>query len=156
MPKVGPWEGCLTQANTFIFSWEPRAWHKPMVVVDLPSPSGVGVIPATHTYLPFCQQFMNKSWTFSWLFHVFTFLVESLLSVSSDTFAFFFPYKSTSDDKSPISLARRSMSLGVWSLETSISEGTFSLGLRLRSSRFQFAFWASLKFLQADWKYLKL
>lgn len=30
---------------TFLFKYAPRAWHKPTVVVDLPSPRGVGVIP---------------------------------------------------------------------------------------------------------------
>ena len=51
MPKVGPCEGCRTQANTFFFSCDPMAWLRPMVVVLLPSPRGVGVIPATTTYL---------------------------------------------------------------------------------------------------------
>ena len=35
-------------------------WTSPMVVVDLPSPNGVGVIPATTTYFP--------SWRRFWLF----------------------------------------------------------------------------------------
>ena len=46
IPKVGPCEGCLTQAKTFFLSCEPRAWLSPIVVVLLPSPRGVGVMPA--------------------------------------------------------------------------------------------------------------
>lgn len=44
MPNVGPCEGCLTHANTFFLRAAPRAWTRPMVVVLLPSPRGVGVI----------------------------------------------------------------------------------------------------------------
>ena len=44
IPNVGPCDGCLTQANTFLFRQEPSAWASPMVVVLLPSPRGVGVI----------------------------------------------------------------------------------------------------------------
>ena len=66
--KSRTWLGWRTQANTFFFSWDPMAWRitlevkfikrpkptwtSPMVVVDLPSPSGVGVMPATTTYFP--------------------------------------------------------------------------------------------------------
>ena len=44
IPKVGPWEGCLTQANTLLSVCVPKACTSPIVVVDLPSPRGVGVI----------------------------------------------------------------------------------------------------------------
>lgn len=44
MPNVGPCDGCLTHANTFFLRAAPRAWTRPMVVVLLPSPRGVGVI----------------------------------------------------------------------------------------------------------------
>lgn len=44
MPKVGPWEGCRTHANTLRFMWAPRACTRPMVVVLFPSPRGVGVM----------------------------------------------------------------------------------------------------------------
>ena len=44
IPKVGPWDGCLTQAKTFFFRQEPKDCANPIVVVLLPSPSGVGVI----------------------------------------------------------------------------------------------------------------
>ena len=94
MPNVGPWLGCLTQANTFFLSWEPIACTSPMVVVDFPSPRGVGVIPATHTYRP-------------------VFLEDNLSRVLRDTLAFFFPYRSTSEGRRPISEARRPTSLGV-------------------------------------------
>lgn len=49
MPKVGPWDGCRTHVNTCLPQCAPRAWHSPTVVVDLPSPRGVGVMPATTT-----------------------------------------------------------------------------------------------------------
>ena len=45
MPKVGPWDGCRTQAIEFFFNLAPRAWVNPMVVVLFPSPRGVGVMP---------------------------------------------------------------------------------------------------------------
>mmetsp|Transcript_11524 Transcript_11524/g.43035 ORF Transcript_11524/g.43035 Transcript_11524/m.43035 type:complete len:320 (+) Transcript_11524:601-1560(+) len=49
MPKVGPWDGWRMQVNTLLFRCAPSAWHTPMVVVDLPSPSGVGLMPVTTT-----------------------------------------------------------------------------------------------------------
>ena len=49
MPNVGPWDGCRTHVKTRLPQWAPSAWHKPTVVVDFPSPRGVGVIPATTT-----------------------------------------------------------------------------------------------------------
>lgn len=49
MPKVGPWLGCRMQVTTFRPKYAPMAWHTPTVVVDLPSPRGVGVMPATTT-----------------------------------------------------------------------------------------------------------
>jgi hypothetical protein len=33
--------------NTLRPSTAPSAWHTPMVVVDLPSPRGVGLMPVT-------------------------------------------------------------------------------------------------------------
>ena len=44
MPNVGPWDGWRTQANAFLWQWAPSAWTKPIAVVLLPSPRGVGVI----------------------------------------------------------------------------------------------------------------
>ena len=96
-----------------------------MVVVDFPSPRGVGVIPATHTYLP-------------------VFLLDNLSRVLRETLAFFFPYRSTSDGRRPISEARRSTSLGVCARATSISEGTFSRGLSVNRDSDQEAFWVLL------------
>ena len=49
IPKVGPWDGCRTHVSTRVSRCAPRAWLSPTVVVDLPSPSGVGVMPATTT-----------------------------------------------------------------------------------------------------------
>src|SRR3989304_5829244 len=49
---VGPREGCLMVAITF-FPFFPSPWVRPIVVVDFPSPSGVGVMAVTSTYLPF-------------------------------------------------------------------------------------------------------
>mmetsp|Transcript_3448 Transcript_3448/g.5023 ORF Transcript_3448/g.5023 Transcript_3448/m.5023 type:complete len:387 (+) Transcript_3448:543-1703(+) len=49
MPKVGPWLGCRMQEKTFLPSTAPSAWLRPMVVVLLPSPSGVGFTPVTTT-----------------------------------------------------------------------------------------------------------
>ncbi len=40
------------QVNTFLPRWAPSAWDSPTVVVVLPSPSGVGVMAVTSTYLP--------------------------------------------------------------------------------------------------------
>ena len=33
------------QTKVFLLRCAPNAWHKPMVVVDFPSPKGVGLIP---------------------------------------------------------------------------------------------------------------
>lgn len=45
-PKVGPWEGCLRQANELILRCAVSAWTRPIVTVLFPSPRGVGVILA--------------------------------------------------------------------------------------------------------------
>mmetsp|Transcript_13934 Transcript_13934/g.30741 ORF Transcript_13934/g.30741 Transcript_13934/m.30741 type:complete len:327 (-) Transcript_13934:299-1279(-) len=49
IPKVGPCEGWRIQATVFLPRWAPRACARPMVVVDLPSPRGVGLMPVTTT-----------------------------------------------------------------------------------------------------------
>ena len=52
MPKVGPidgWRMAMTARLPMCFI----AWPRPTVVVVLPSPSGVGVIAVTTTYLAF-------------------------------------------------------------------------------------------------------
>jgi hypothetical protein len=121
IPNVGPWEGWRTQANVFLPNWAQRLWalikekthfwdkinkkYSPIVVVDLPSPNGVGLIPATTTYFPSNLPF-NRSKTFS------------------DTFALLCPYNSNSSGKMPISEANRSIPLGFWAREMSISDGT--------------------------------
>src|ERR1043165_9072963 len=67
MPKTGPSEGwrmeAIVRAPTRF-----RAIESPMVVVVLPSPSGVGVIAVTSMYLPFgrsASRFMTESATFA-------------------------------------------------------------------------------------------
>src|SRR5229473_2095439 len=52
MPKVGPMDGCR-MATVARLPMNESAWPKPTVVVVLPSPSGVGVIAETTTYLAF-------------------------------------------------------------------------------------------------------
>mmetsp|Transcript_24226 Transcript_24226/g.57737 ORF Transcript_24226/g.57737 Transcript_24226/m.57737 type:complete len:222 (+) Transcript_24226:1132-1797(+) len=49
IPKVGPCDGWRRHAMAFLLRCAPSACVKPTVVVDLPSPRGVGLIPATHT-----------------------------------------------------------------------------------------------------------
>ena len=51
MPNVGPMDGCRMATIAFLPSW-PNACPRPIVVVVLPSPSGVGVMAETTTYLP--------------------------------------------------------------------------------------------------------
>src|SRR5208337_2593552 len=48
---VGPPDGCRIAAQTFLPRL-PRPSTSPMLHVDLPSPSGVGVIAVTSMYLP--------------------------------------------------------------------------------------------------------
>ena len=52
VPIVGPPEGCLMAAATFLPRL-PSPCKSPMVVVDFPSPNGVGVMDVTVIYLPF-------------------------------------------------------------------------------------------------------
>jgi hypothetical protein len=56
-PVLSVWNGPAMDTDqrterahrTFLFMWAPSAWHSPTVVVLLPSPKGVGEIPATTT-----------------------------------------------------------------------------------------------------------
>ena len=50
MTKTGPRDGCLIVSATFLFIF-PNPCVNPIAVVDLPSPSGVGVIAVTTTIL---------------------------------------------------------------------------------------------------------
>ena len=50
-PIVGPPEGWRMAAEARLLR-RPRPCTRPMVVVDLPSPRGVGVMAVTSTYLP--------------------------------------------------------------------------------------------------------
>ena len=47
MPKTGASEGCRMHVITCFFRCAPSACERPISVVDLPSPSGVGVMPVT-------------------------------------------------------------------------------------------------------------
>src|SRR5271170_6415650 len=105
MPKVGPILGCRTFANATLFRWLPRAWVSPTVVVDFPSPRGVGVIPLTRMYLPFLRCAKRD---------------KRLRS----TFALYAPYGSSSCGAIPISLATWVISLGCCDREMAISDGT--------------------------------
>ena len=103
MPNVGPWLGCLTHANVFFFKCAPSACASPIVVVDFPSPSGVGVIPPTTTYFPLLL-FSNRFKTFS------------------ETFAFVDPYWISSDSVIPHSDPRTLIGFGFWAEAISISD----------------------------------
>src|SRR5712691_3657749 len=50
VPNVGPIDACLIAIVALLPMWL-IAWPRPTVVVVLPSPSGVGVMPVTTTYL---------------------------------------------------------------------------------------------------------
>jgi hypothetical protein len=49
IPNVGPMDGCRMHATVGLSRCAPIACARPIVVVDLPSPSGVGLMPATTT-----------------------------------------------------------------------------------------------------------
>ena len=51
-------DGWRRQAKTFLSRWAPSAWTRPTAVVDLPSPRGVGLMPATTMYLQRCARFV--------------------------------------------------------------------------------------------------
>ena len=59
---VGPPEGCRMQATTFLLRL-PIPWSSPIVVVDFPSPRGVGVMAVTSMNLPSGLS-LNRSRTF--------------------------------------------------------------------------------------------
>mmetsp|Transcript_2272 Transcript_2272/g.8298 ORF Transcript_2272/g.8298 Transcript_2272/m.8298 type:complete len:207 (+) Transcript_2272:1704-2324(+) len=66
MPNVGPWLGCRIVVTTLRPSSLPKAWQRPMVVVDLPSPRGVGLMPATTTSDPRLLESPRRARTASW------------------------------------------------------------------------------------------
>ena len=81
-------------------------WARPTVVVDLPSPSGVGVIAVTTTYLPRrCSASTRR--------------MPSMV-----TFAFVDPYSSISSSRSPSSCAMSAMGRGRTERAMSRSDGT--------------------------------
>ncbi len=80
-------------------------WPRPTVVVDLPSPSGVGVMAVTRMYLAFGRSL-------------------SLSMDSSFTLAMFLPYSSISSRVSPIFSAMASIGSIVAACAISMSLGT--------------------------------
>jgi len=64
MPNVGPCDGWRIHAMVFTWTWAASAWHKPIVVVLFPSPSGVGVIlhRSMHIYHR-CQHYPTSQCT---------------------------------------------------------------------------------------------
>lgn len=108
MPKVGPCEGCRMLVKTRFFKCAPMAWQSPTVVVDLPSPSGVGLMPDTSTYLPFL-------------------LSLSRSSTESFTLALYDPCRSSSSGRMPAAAATTLMSSGVVACEISMSLGTLDI-----------------------------
>src|SRR5262245_40497114 len=82
-----------------------RPWPSPTVVVDLPSPSGVGVIAVTTTYLPRGRSASTRR------------------IASSVTLAFDRPYSSISSSRSPRSVATSAMGRGVTERAISRSVG---------------------------------
>ena len=51
-PKTGPIEGSLKAIKVFLWSWLRIASPKPIVIVDFPSPAGVGLIDVTKINFP--------------------------------------------------------------------------------------------------------
>ena len=106
MPNVGPCDGCLMVVTTCLPRQLPNAWQTPMVVVDLPSPSGVGFMPLTTTSEPSGASFIRSA----------TFLTSTL--------ALWRPQGMTSSLLSPALRATRSMGSGVHACEITMSLGT--------------------------------
>ena len=82
-----------------------RPWARPTVVVDLPSPSGVGVIAVTTTYLPRGRSASRRR------------------IASSVTLAFVGPYSSSSSSAIPRSRAISTIGRGVTERAISRSDG---------------------------------
>src|ERR1051326_266535 len=105
MPNVGPWLGCRMHVKTFLPRCAPRAWLNPTVVVVLPSPSGVGVMAVTTTYLPL-------GWSFS------------RSRIERWTLALLMPYRSNSSGWMPASAAISVIGSGLTDWAISRSLGT--------------------------------
>mmetsp|Transcript_14284 Transcript_14284/g.37874 ORF Transcript_14284/g.37874 Transcript_14284/m.37874 type:complete len:229 (-) Transcript_14284:916-1602(-) len=106
MPKVGPCDGCLMVVTTFFPKQFPRAWQTPIVVVDLPSPSGVGLIPDTTTKDPSGASCSRAA------------------TARTSTLALWRPQGMTSSLLSPALRATRSIGKGVQACEMTMSLGT--------------------------------
>src|SRR4026208_418473 len=104
MPKTGPSEGWRMLTDAF-FPTTLRPWASPTVVVDLPSPSGVGVMAVTTTYLP-----RGRS-------------ASSRVIASSRTLALVGPESSRPPSAIPSSPARSTIGRGVTERAISRSDG---------------------------------
>src|SRR5271157_931437 len=98
MPKTGPRLGCRMHTAA---RWpiRLRPWTRPMLVVVLPSPSGVGVMAVTTTYLPRLP-FAAAS-------------ASRRVMPARLTLALYGPYCSTSSSRRPSSRASSSIGRGV-------------------------------------------
>ncbi len=104
MPKTGPRLGWrIATVAFFPITLSPCA--SPIVVVVFPSPSGVGVIAVTTTYLPRLPSFSIRS------------------IASMEIFALVRPYGSTSSGVKPRSAATASIGFGVTLRAISRSDG---------------------------------
>src|SRR5512146_1897481 len=105
MPNVGPCEGWRMTVKTRLPRCAPSAWHRPTVVVVLPSPSGVGVMAVTSMYLPLGRFFRRSR-------------------ISSLTLALYGPYSSSSFGRMPSSSAICMIGFSLASCAIAISDGT--------------------------------
>lgn len=146
MPKVGPWEGCLTQVKTFFPRWAPNAWLNPTVVVLFPSPKGVGVIPIVKwSYRKLSRDYdiyLRRQHSFRH-FDLSIFLIRKdvplpwmdlgglNVTTRCSNNKVHLPYKSISSSLSPIASPISFIDSGSIDCAISISEGT---GFRILSS----------------------
>ena len=70
MPNVGPIEGWRIETVALLPMWR-MACPRPTIVVVFPSPSGVGVIAETTTYLAF-GRFASSAMASSFIFATFS------------------------------------------------------------------------------------
>mmetsp|Transcript_5438 Transcript_5438/g.22536 ORF Transcript_5438/g.22536 Transcript_5438/m.22536 type:complete len:657 (+) Transcript_5438:826-2796(+) len=121
-PKIGPCDGCRIVVTTRLWSVAPSACERPIVVVDLPSPRGVGLTPTTTTRLPPAVFSSSSSrcgeprWS-----------SRRRWTRSKSTLAACRPYESVSSSRRPAARATSTMGSGVVCCEMSMSFGTGSL-----------------------------
>src|SRR5271157_74310 len=115
---------------TFFPRCTPSACERPTVVVVLPSPSGVGVMAVTSTYLPL-GRFARRS------------------KISSLTLALYGPYSSSSSGRMPSSSATCVIGFSLASCAISISEGTGRRNLSLVGANLRTTFLFTAAFFTA-------